>query len=319
MRCPTLDELPAPLSNKTGWPWTEQSPPLPDARPDGHPWLRLSIVTPSYNQGEFIEEAIRSVLLQGYPNLEYIVMDGGSTDNSVEIIEKYSPWLAYWVSEEDRGQSHAINKGFTLATGEIMGWLNSDDVYQKGAIGVVARELTDKEGTMLVGASIITDGPDKLSGSLDFRRPAWEEMAYDARTFPQPSTFWTYDLGALTGPVNEDLYFAMDYEFFLRMRMHTRELITVDTVLSYARTHPQQKSRRAERDDNISLFVSQRVYSALRGAKLRREHALIWLIRSWLRRLISAYQKKNVSLLRGSLFHKTALRVVLFKRAKFDV
>lgn len=246
-------------------------------------------------------------------------MDGGSTDNSVEIIEKYSPWLAYWVSEEDRGQSHAINKGFTLATGEIMGWLNSDDVYQKGAIGVVARELTDKEGTMLVGASIITDGPDKLSGSLDFRRPAWEEMAYDARTFPQPSTFWTYDLGALTGPVNEDLYFAMDYEFFLRMRVHTRELITVDTVLSYARTHPQQKSRRAERDDNISLFVSQRVYSALRGAKLRREHAIIWLIRSWLRRLISAYQKKNVSLLRGSLFHKTALRVVLFKRAKFDV
>ena len=121
MRCPTINELPSPPPGKRGWPWTEDSPQLPDTMPDGSPWPKISIVTPSLNQGPFIEETIRSVLLQGYPNLEYIIMDGGSTDESIEIIKKYEPWLAYWESEPDRGQSHAINKGFQRASGDSNG------------------------------------------------------------------------------------------------------------------------------------------------------------------------------------------------------
>jgi len=120
MRCPRLKDLPSPPHGKKGWPWTEETPPLPDTMPDGRPWPRISIVTPSYNQAEFIEETIRSVLLQGYPDIEYIIIDGGSTDGSVKIIKKYEPWLTYWVSEPDRGQSHAINKGMKRATGEIL-------------------------------------------------------------------------------------------------------------------------------------------------------------------------------------------------------
>jgi len=102
---------------KTGWPWTEETSRLPEKMSDGRPWPRISIVTPSYNQGQFIEETIRSVLLQGYPNLEYIVIDGGSSDGSVEILQEYEQWLAYWVSERDRGQADALNKGFRRASG----------------------------------------------------------------------------------------------------------------------------------------------------------------------------------------------------------
>src|ERR1043166_2255932 len=117
VRCPRLKDLPDPLPNKAGWPWTEESNPPNNGTPVGPEWPCVTLVTPSFNQGEFIEETIRSVLLQGYPNLEYLVLDGGSTDNSVEIIKKYSPWLSYWVSETDAGQSDAVNRGLKRASG----------------------------------------------------------------------------------------------------------------------------------------------------------------------------------------------------------
>src|SRR5688572_11561284 len=98
----------------------------------------ITVITPSYNQGRYIEETIDSVLSQGYPSLEYIVIDGGSADNSVEIIRKYEPYLAYWVSEKDRGQAHAINKGLARSTGELWNWSNSDDVLAPGALHRVA-------------------------------------------------------------------------------------------------------------------------------------------------------------------------------------
>jgi hypothetical protein len=122
-----LIDLPSSPTNKTGWMWTEVSPQLPDPGPDSHLWPRITIVTPSFNQGRFLEETIRSILFQGYPHLEYIIIDGGSNDNSVDIIKKYEPYLAYWVSEKDRGQAHAINKGFARASGDIYAYLNSDD------------------------------------------------------------------------------------------------------------------------------------------------------------------------------------------------
>src|SRR5262245_29806610 len=126
MRCPNLSDLPSPPPNRQGWPWTQEGAPRLDGTP-GECWPRISIVTPSYNQGRFLEETIRSVLLQGYPDLEYIVIDGGSADDSVEIIRKYERWLSFWVSERDRGQVDAINKGLRRCSGVLRNWLNSDD------------------------------------------------------------------------------------------------------------------------------------------------------------------------------------------------
>src|SRR5262245_16909311 len=138
MRCPTLAELPPPPVGKIGWPWTIETLKLPSVSSDGLPWPSISIVTPSYNQGQFIEETIRSVLLQGYPNLEYIIIDGGSKDQTVDIIHKYEPWLTYWVSRKDRGQAHAINDGLRRASGTIFNWINSDDVLAPNALATIA-------------------------------------------------------------------------------------------------------------------------------------------------------------------------------------
>src|SRR5262249_22787460 len=134
MRCPSLSELSSPPPGKKGWPWTEESLPLWEQIGEGYFCPRITVVTPSFNQGQFIEETIRSVLLQGYPDLEYFVLDGGSTDDSVAIIKKYSPWISFWASEVDGGQSAAINRGLRMGSGWYATWINSDDMLCKNAL-----------------------------------------------------------------------------------------------------------------------------------------------------------------------------------------
>src|SRR3989442_13604746 len=141
MRCPTLTELPPAPPAKAGWPWTDGTQSSSEVL-HGRSWPRISIVTPSLNQGAFVEEAIRSVLLQGYPNLELSVVDGRSTDGSIEAIGKYSAWLARWVCESDAGPANALNKGFRFATGEILGFLNADDFLLQESLANVARAFT---------------------------------------------------------------------------------------------------------------------------------------------------------------------------------
>src|SRR5918996_5491103 len=193
MRCPTLSQLLPPSPGKIGWPWTEESAQLPETMPDGCVWPRISIVTPSYNQGQFIEETIRSVLLQGYPSFEYIVIDGGSTDDSKEIIQKYEPWLTYWVSEPDRGQAHAINKGFARATGDIIQWVNSDDLLTPGALAEVGRLISLNPGAMIAGGceNFWADGKSEIKYNYGLSREGliafWRrEASYEQRSLFTP-------------------------------------------------------------------------------------------------------------------------------------
>jgi len=217
MRCPTLRELPAPAKHKTGWPLTEESERLPEKMPDGRPWPKISIVTPSYNQGQFIEETIRSVLLQGYPNLEYIIIDGGSTDSSVDIIKKYSPWLTYWVSEPDRGQSHAINKGWKMATGEIFAYLNSDDTYLPGAIIAAESFLTEHPDiSMIYGDCNFIDEEGKIMRTYHGKEFDIRKMLF-ANIIPQQTVFFRDHVLDRIGYLDESLHMVMDRDMWIRI------------------------------------------------------------------------------------------------------
>jgi hypothetical protein len=242
VRCPTLEKLPPAPPGKTGWPWTEDSLQCPDTRPDGQPWPRVSVVTPSYNQGRFIEETIRSVLLQGYPDLEYLILDGGSTDDSVDIIRRYEPWLTYWVSEPDGGQTHAINKGWARATGEILAYINTDDCYLRDATSTVALEFClDPHVAMVYGtASIVDETGRELSN--------WEARPFDLKTMlvsgsivPQPATFFSKPIVTSLGYLNEKREMIMDYELCTRIGMHF-PTVCLPRTLARFRTHGQSKT-----------------------------------------------------------------------------
>ena len=244
MRCPTLSELPPPPPGKTGWPWTEASPQLPDTMPDGLPWPRVSIVTPSYNQGRFIEETIRSVLLQGYPNLEYIVIDGGSTDGSVEIIRRYEEWLAYWVSESDSGQTEAINKGFARATGEILGWLNSDDLYEPGALLAVGEAYRDHPGCIIAGHVLNFDVGAGEEWCTRQQGLAFETVVkfWEGRSvYHQPGLFFPRLAYEEVGGMDESLPYVMDYDL-LCLLLQRCQVAYVDRILAKFRLHDTSKT-----------------------------------------------------------------------------
>src|SRR5262245_43647850 len=220
MQCPRLNELPAPPPGKTGWPWTEESSPLPGGILDGCPWPRITVVTPSFNQGRFIEETIRSILLQGYPDLEYLILDGASTDNSIEIIKTYAPWLTYWVSEPDGGQSAAINRGLRMGSGLFATWINSDDMLCKNALAhhFLSNDLA--ENVVYIGDCIYIDEGGKPLFTHRGRVQSLEDLVripsvwLSGGCISQPEVLFPLELVRRVGGLNEDNHYSMDYELW---------------------------------------------------------------------------------------------------------
>lgn len=273
MRPPEIAELPFPPPGKTGWPWTAVKVRYPAMLPDGSPWPKVSIVTPSYNQAEYLEETIRSVLLQGYPNLEYIVIDGGSTDSSVKIIRKYEHWLTYWISEPDRGQSHAINKGFQRANGEILAYLNSDDIYNPVALQFAVSKFLQANCDVLVGAIDIVE---IKRGSVKYIQHALPNEDTPIHFFPiftngrienyrflQPACFWSSAIWQKTGGMDERYHYVMDREWFTRALAEGATVITTDYALARFSLHPGSKSYEHWVGDSL---VRAQVYWNLSGA-----------------------------------------------------
>ena len=206
-------------------------------------WPKISIVTPSFNQAAFLERTVLSVLNQNYPNLEYIIVDGGSTDSSVEIIKKYERYLAYWSSEKDNGQTSAINKGFKLATGEWIGWQNSDDIYLPGAFRKVAEMVGEfPEIDLFHGNIYEIDEDDNVLRDHRFANVRSTAFLYEGG-IPFQGTFIHHKIIESCGPLDEKLQFCMDVEYSLRLVGRAKPLRIRDFLGAY-RSHPQTKTSR---------------------------------------------------------------------------
>ncbi|MDA3890629.1 MAG: glycosyltransferase family 2 protein [Salinivirgaceae bacterium] len=200
---------------------------------------KISIITPSFNQGVFVEDTILSVLNQNYPNLEYIIIDGGSTDSSVDIIQKYNDQLAYWVSEEDRGQSHALNKGFKKATGDIIAWINSDDYYLPDTLLFVAEIFEKYPDVDIIYGDVIN-----FTGKKEFyyKVAEFEPLDFLSRiSIHQPGVFWRTSLLEKVGFLNETLHYAMDYDLWMRLFFSYKSL-KIDKPFAKFRMHAGSKT-----------------------------------------------------------------------------
>ena len=208
--------------------------------------MRISVVTPSYNQARFIEETIRSVLSQDYPQIEYLVVDGGSTDNTVEIVRKYESRLAWWVSEQDLGQTDAINKGFARATGEVLAWINSDDTYEPGAISAVVKYFQNhpRVGMIYGDCNYINERGDVI-GRFDSAQTNYRLLRQGYTHIPQQTMFFRADLWKQVGPLDPSFYFAMDYDLWTRISARS-EIKYVPQTWANFRLHTSGKTIMAD-------------------------------------------------------------------------
>ena len=245
MRCPKLNELPPPPTGKSGWPWTEDTE-VNSGRASSH-GSRITIVTPSYNSERYLEETVRSVLLQGYPDLEYIVIDGASKDGTTAIIERYSRWITFWASEPDRGYADAVNKGFSRATGEIRAWLPASDLYAPAALFTAERYLCHKKADLIFGRPCIINENSEVLRVERVESKSLLHLSLYGRSCPnQATTFWRSEVHQRAGQLNSNLLNAADSEWFLRLSLIAKCRWIPEVVCRY-RQHSGQLSSKIAR------------------------------------------------------------------------
>jgi glycosyltransferase involved in cell wall biosynthesis len=244
-----LEDLPPPPEGKVGWPWTEPTKIVRESVAGSAEFPLISVLIPSYNYGQFIEETIRSVLLQSYPNIQCVIIDGGSNDNTVNIIQKYSEYLDYWISEPDLGQTDAINKGYQHCTGDIFVWLNADDFYYSlSALETIANFY--RQGYEFIAGecfNIDVNGnyrfepimADGKSSPTTFQK----YLRYWTSSFlQQPALFVSKRLADPCFPLDTELYYAMDYQFFLRVLSQNPKAIWIEEKIVRLRWHKDSKT-----------------------------------------------------------------------------
>lgn len=208
---------------------------------------KITVITPSFNQASYLERTIRSVLDQGYPNLEYIIIDGGSTDGSVDIIKRYADRLTYWVSEPDHGQSQAINKGIRRATGDWVAWQNSDDVYYSGAFAQLAKAaVNNPKADLLIGNMRLIDKDDVRLRDIKYVRPTYRSLLAEGMVLTNQAAFWRRKVHSEIGYLNESMECGFDYEWFLRVLNGGRSAAHVNAIWGGLRLHEETKTAKRQ-------------------------------------------------------------------------
>ena len=255
MASPRLTDLPIPPAEKQGWPWTEESSPSLSLPQHSSEWPRITVITPSFNQARFVEETIRSVLLQRYPNLEYLVLDGGSTDGSVEIIKKYSPWIDYWQSEPDGGQSAAINSGLKRGNGIYATWINSDDLLCKDALVRQAFEMLrsgpmpDSPAAVYSGMCTYVDVSGMVLSTHQGKIHTLEDLIHLGRIWRanghivQPEVLFPRELALKAGGLDPENHYTMDYELWGKLLMAGAQFRYTPVPFGIFREQPHQKTQ----------------------------------------------------------------------------
>jgi glycosyltransferase involved in cell wall biosynthesis len=259
----SIDDLPEAPPGNTGWPWTEGSNIFHSHKIDHFQWPKVSIVTPSFNQGNFLEETIRSILLQGYPNLEYIIIDGGSIDNSVQIIEKYSPWLTYWISKPDKGQSDAINKGMNIASGSIAGWINSDDMLCKDALNGCINYYEPSAEYLYIGDCLVCDinrnilrrHRAKIFNIIDLLNIG--EIWRAKGNMIQPEVLFPRTVFQRVGGLNIHNHYVMDYELWGKILLQGIKIKYTHIAFAYFRDHANQKTKQRTQTTDALLNTAR--------------------------------------------------------------
>ncbi len=224
---------------------------------------RVSVITPSYNQGEFLERTILSVLNQDWPNLEYIIIDGGSKDDSRGIIETYAEHLTCWVSEPDRGQTDALKKGLKKASGKYVTWIGSDDVLLPGAITKMVAPLEENpEAGIVYGGVAFIDHQDRVKKALSYPDLSLEKLLYHKHsTLAQPSSLVRRETLDLAGGLDESLSYCMDYDLWIRLLRISKCVNLGDTILSGYRLHPDSKTVGSYRKMALEKITVNRKYT----------------------------------------------------------
>ncbi|HBR16176.1 MAG: hypothetical protein A3G39_09695 [Deltaproteobacteria bacterium RIFCSPLOWO2_12_FULL_43_16] len=236
----------------------------------------VSIITPSYNQGVFIEETIKSVLSQDYPNIEYIVVDGGSMDNTVEILKKYEGRLR-WISEKDRGQSDAINKGFRMSKGEILAWLNSDDTFLPGAVRKMAEAFNfSPDAGMIYAGGYYTDEKGNIVDSHPPEPFDREKLASSGFIF-QPSTFFRREAFFGAGGLDESLHYTMDHDLWLKI-CSKHKVGHIEEFLSTYRIHGESKTMAERNRLEFAEESLKTIFRHYRRAPINRVYAYCYYL-----------------------------------------
>ncbi|WP_418509494.1 glycosyltransferase family 2 protein [Corallibacter sp.] len=266
---------------------------------------KISIVTPSYNQGDFIEETITSVLAQQYPNLEYIVIDGGSTDNTLAILKKYDKQITYWVSEPDQGQSDAINKGFAKATGTIFGWLNSDDYLLPKALFHIANANWKPD----IGAVVGIGHKVALNKNIVYTPQYYENITTEklflwtkGKNFMQPSCFFSKNAWDTCGPLNTELNYCMDVALWIAISKQFK-FLRIPQQIAHAYIHEQAKTTA---DVEQMLMETYLMIASMDGLKTAR-NLLFDFYNKEQKRLLSTNTLKNTHSI------KTLVKAILKK------